>query len=138
MRSWVTKTEEIDDLEVAVEELKNGIPTEELLANTVGIAYVYYDADFEELRKSIRIKVLDVIKHLAERVEESEKVVMYWNENLFLSFSRSALVEKANQIKQEWLQTQYDNISKIASIDIRRWLSGEHREGEHGKGNKMR
>ena len=46
MRSWVTKTEEIDDLEVAVEELKNGIPTEELLANTVGIAYVYYDADF--------------------------------------------------------------------------------------------
>ena len=44
---------------------------------------------------------------------------MYWNENLFLSFSRSALVEKANQIKQEWLQTQYDNISKIASIDIR-------------------
>lgn len=54
------------------------------------------------------------------RVEESEKVVMYWNENLFLSFSRSALVEKANQIKQEWLQTQYDNISKIARIDIRR------------------
>ena len=29
--------------------------------------------DFEELRKSIRIKVLDVIKHLAERVEESER-----------------------------------------------------------------
>lgn len=56
----------------------------------------------------------------SEQVEESEKVVMYWNENLFLSFSRSALVEKANQIKQEWLQTQYDNISKIASIDIRR------------------
>ena len=55
----------------------------------------------------------------SERVEKSEKVVMYWNENLFLSFSRSALVEKANQIKQEWLQTQYDNISKIASIDIR-------------------
>lgn len=56
----------------------------------------------------------------SERVEESEKVVVYWNENLFLSFSRSALIEKANQIKQEWLQTQYDNISKIASIDIRR------------------
>lgn len=56
----------------------------------------------------------------SERVEKSEKVVMYWNENLFLSFSRSALVEKANQIKWEWLQTQYDNISKIASIDIRR------------------
>ena len=55
----------------------------------------------------------------SEQVEESGKVVMYWNENLFLSFSRSALVEKANQIKQEWLQTQYDNISKIASIDIR-------------------
>lgn len=56
----------------------------------------------------------------SERVKESEKVVMYWNENLFLSFSRSALAEKASPIKQEWLQTQYDNISKIASIDIRR------------------
>ena len=54
-----------------------------------------------------------------EQIEESKKVVMYWNENLFLSLSRSALVEKANQIKQEWLQTQYDNISKIASINIR-------------------
>mgnify|MGYP003469288268 FL=1 len=53
MRSWVAKTEEIDDLEVAVEELKNGIPTEELLTNTVGIAYVYYDADFEELSKML-------------------------------------------------------------------------------------
>ena len=53
MRSWVTKTEEIDDLEVALEELKNGIPTEELLANTVGIVYVYYDADFEELSKRL-------------------------------------------------------------------------------------
>ena len=53
MRSWVTKTDEIDDLEVALEELKNGIPTEELLANTVGIVYVYYDADFEELSEMI-------------------------------------------------------------------------------------
>ena len=51
MRSWVTKTEEIDDLEAAVEELKKGIPTEELLANTVGIVYAYYDADFEELSR---------------------------------------------------------------------------------------
>lgn len=51
MRSWVAKTEEIDDLEVAVEELKNGIPAEELLTNTVGIAYVYYDVDVDELSK---------------------------------------------------------------------------------------
>lgn len=49
MYSWVAKTEEIDDLEDAVEELKSAIPTEKLKANTVGIAYVYYDADFQEL-----------------------------------------------------------------------------------------
>ncbi|MBO5700916.1 MAG: hypothetical protein J6S71_00595 [Clostridia bacterium] len=55
-----------------------------------------------------------------EFVENSEKVVVYWNENLFLSFSRAALIEKANQIKNEWLQTQYKNISKIASIELRR------------------
>lgn len=56
----------------------------------------------------------------SERIENATDAVMYWNENLFLSFSCAALVEKASQIKQEWLQTQYDNISKIASIDIRR------------------
>lgn len=55
-----------------------------------------------------------------EKVENSDKVVVYWNENIFLSLSRSALVEKANEIKQEWLQIQYDNISKISNIDIRR------------------
>ena len=55
----------------------------------------------------------------SEQIEENKKVVMYWNENLFLSLSRSALVEKANQIKRKWLQTQYDNIGKITSINMR-------------------
>lgn len=73
-------------------------------------------------KKNFEIKITNE-KHWeqqVERVEESKKVVVYWNENLFLSFSRSALFEKANQIKQEWLQEQYNNISKIASIDVRR------------------
>ena len=55
-----------------------------------------------------------------ERLENTTNVVLYWNPQLFLSFSRSALVEKANQIKEEWLQKQYKNISKIASINVRR------------------
>lgn len=58
-------------------------------------------------------------EHQREQLENSADVVMYWNTNFFLSFSRSALVEKANQIKQKWLQEQYNNISKIASIYIR-------------------
>ena len=55
-----------------------------------------------------------------EKLDNSTKVILYWNENIFLSFSRSALVEKASEIKEKWLQNQYKNISKIASIEIRR------------------
>ena len=55
-----------------------------------------------------------------ERLENDTKVIVYWNEVTFLSFSRPALIEKANQIKEEWLQKQYKNISKIASVEIRR------------------
>lgn len=56
----------------------------------------------------------------SEKLENTTDVILYWNANYFLSFSRSALVEKAKQIKEKWLQKQYDKISKIASIDIRR------------------
>ena len=55
-----------------------------------------------------------------EKLDNSTNVILYWNEHLFLSFSRSALVEKANEIKEKWLQNQYKNISKIASIELRR------------------
>lgn len=54
------------------------------------------------------------------QLEESEEVVMYYNYNIFLSFSKIALIEKANQIKEDWLKKQYDNITKIANIEIRR------------------
>jgi hypothetical protein len=55
-----------------------------------------------------------------EQIEKSGKVVMYYNENIFLSLSKPALVEKANQIKEDWLEKQYNNITKIANIEIRR------------------
>lgn len=51
-------------------------------------------------------------------LEKTTDIIVYWNTNIFLSFSRSALVEKANEIKNEWLQTQYKNISKIANIKL--------------------
>ena len=86
MRSWVSKTEEIDDLEVAVEELKKGIPTEELLANTVGIAYVYYDADFEELSKMFcNIFPFTIIGVSAMALLDNEGYMAYGMELLVMS-----------------------------------------------------
>lgn len=54
MKSWVAKTEEIDDFDVAIEELKQQLPLGELCSNTVGLAYIYYDADFEELSRKLK------------------------------------------------------------------------------------
>lgn len=49
MYSWVAKTEEIDMLDEAIDELKEQVSKMELKKNTVGLAYVYYDTDFDEL-----------------------------------------------------------------------------------------
>lgn len=57
MYSWVAKTEEIDMLDEAVDELSEQINKMDLKKNTVGIAYVYFDTDFEELAKLINEKI---------------------------------------------------------------------------------
>ena len=74
--------------------------------------------NFEALRKSIRMKVLDVIKHLAERVEESERGYKKIEEELnelvkkrdnlvFLSSGKTKL-EKAFADTIEKLQDQIE------------------------------
>ncbi len=78
----------------------------------------FKSVDFEELRKSIRIKVLDVIKHLAERVEESErgykKIEDELNElvekrdNLILLSSGKNKLEKAFADTIERIQDQIE------------------------------
>lgn len=73
-----------------------------------------------EQRFELKISNEKYWENKKESLENSADVVLSYNNNLFLSFSRSALVEKAKQIKEEWLQKQYENISKIASIDLRR------------------
>ena len=53
-------------------------------------------------------------------LENSTDVTPQYNDCIFLSFSRSALVEKATIIKNKWLEEQYKNISKIANIEIKK------------------
>ena len=52
-------------------------------------------------------------------LENNPNDVCYYNPTNFLSFSRSALIKKAREIKSIWLQKQYENISKIANIEIK-------------------
>lgn len=53
-------------------------------------------------------------------LEECTDSVMRYNGCTFLSFSRAALVEKAQGIKNYWLNKQYERISKIANIELKR------------------
>lgn len=46
-------------------------------------------------------------------------MIVYWNNDRFLSFSLAALIEKAREIKGEWLEKQLKTISKIANIEIK-------------------
>ena len=79
-----------------------------------------YSLYHNELKFNIKISNEKHWEKQIDQLEKSEKVVMYYNNNIFLSFSKSALIEKANQIKEDWLKKQYDNITKIANIEIRR------------------
>lgn len=74
----------------------------------------------DEIKFNLKISNEKHWENQIEQLEKSEKVVMYYNDCIFLSFSKPALIEKANQIKEDWLKKQYNNITKIASIEIRR------------------
>jgi hypothetical protein len=52
-------------------------------------------------------------------VEKSDEQIIYYNENYFISFSRTALVKKAREIKAEWLKQENEIIAKIEDIVIK-------------------
>ncbi len=54
MISYQAYTEEIDDIEVAVSELKTQLADKKLLKNTVGILFVDYDTDCHKLAKMLK------------------------------------------------------------------------------------
>jgi hypothetical protein len=79
-----------------------------------------YALHYDEQRFKMKISCEKHWEQQKELLENSTDVTVHWNNCVLLSFSRSALVEKANEIKNKWLQKQYENISKIASIELRR------------------
>lgn len=55
----------------------------------------------------------------AKKLEESGEEVMYHNSNYFLSFSRAALVRKAKEIRQGWIEKEQEKIKEIEGIIIK-------------------
>lgn len=55
----------------------------------------------------------------ANKLKNSGEIVMYHNDCYFLSFSRTALVKKAQEIKAEWIEQQKEILSKLEEIIIK-------------------
>lgn len=53
------------------------------------------------------------------KLEESQDDVVYHNSNYFLSFSRAALVRKAKEIRQGWIEKEQAKIKEIEGIIIK-------------------
>lgn len=53
------------------------------------------------------------------KLEESQDDVVYHNSNYYLSFSRAALVKKAKEIRQEWIDKKKTEIQRIEAIEIK-------------------
>ena len=53
-------------------------------------------------------------------LENSSDVTPRFNSFIFLSFDRAALVQKGNEIKNEWLIKLFNEMNKVANIELRR------------------
>jgi hypothetical protein len=78
-----------------------------------------YALYFNEQRLEMKITCEKHWEHQRNVLENNTDILLNYNSNLILSFSRSALVEKSKEIKNEWLKNQYKNISKIANIQLK-------------------
>lgn len=78
-----------------------------------------YALYFNEQNHKMKISCEKHWENQRKFLENDSRVVVCWNSCTFLSFSRSALIEKANEIKNEWLEKQYKNISEIANINLK-------------------
>ena len=54
MFSCTAITKEIDEIDIAIRELREQIPFDKLQSNTAGILYYYYDVDYEELSQKVK------------------------------------------------------------------------------------
>ncbi|MGN0347509.1 MAG: FIST C-terminal domain-containing protein [Lachnospiraceae bacterium] len=54
MFSCTAITKEIDEIDIAIRELKEQIPFNKLKSNTAGIMYFYYDVNYEELCQRVK------------------------------------------------------------------------------------
>lgn len=54
MFSCTAITKEIDEIDIAIRELRQQIPFDKLQSNTAGIMYYYFDVDYEELSQKVK------------------------------------------------------------------------------------
>lgn len=52
MYSYIARTEEVDDIEFAINELKEQLPLDELKTNSVGVVYIHYDCERGEIAEA--------------------------------------------------------------------------------------
>lgn len=53
------------------------------------------------------------------QIESSGEVVMYYNNNYYLSMSRAALVKKAKEIRDGWVEEERQKIAELEAINIK-------------------
>ena len=53
------------------------------------------------------------------QIESSGEVVMCYNDNLYLSMSRAALVKKAKEIRDGWIKKERQKLEELEAINIK-------------------
>lgn len=81
--------------------------------------YALYYKIWEDGKYSLEISTSKTLNSYADRLTGDNKAVIQFNEYYYLSFSRAALVKKAEEIKEGWLRDLQKRLQEVEAIVIK-------------------
>lgn len=80
---------------------------------------LYHNFATQEIKITSEKHWINAFNKVCTQAEFPNDVDVYvWNDNIYLSQSRAALVKRAEKIKIEWLQNLYDSITTICNLKV--------------------
>lgn len=74
---------------------------------------------YNKIRYELNISCQKSWQEYRYKPKVMSEVIWNYNDCIFLSLSKKALQEKAEEIKLQWLEEEYENIKRIAMLEVK-------------------
>lgn len=82
------------------------------------IYQLYHDKSKAILKISPMIKAFYGTTYIDKLLTNATEEIIYYNTNYFFSFSRKALVQKAREMKEEWIKEAEEILEMYKNIKV--------------------